>query len=171
MTGRRWETGRDDTQSVPFGVDDGTGRVAVHLDQAELVLTPGTTYPCLPGYDPSTLGVETHKPDTRYTETLIAEGQELLVVGTIQPISGGNWQFEKGAAPLIVSDLAEGELVAWYRRKARTCWLLAALLGVLGGGALVAGLGGLFWLVVPVLGGLFMLGLSLLVFYLAATRY
>jgi hypothetical protein len=147
-----WRVGLNDVQNIPCGVDDGTGVVAVRLDQARLVLREPTNYyrpRDNPSEDlpPETPALRERYPgaswwchtdqDTRYTETLIAEGQELVVVGTVLAISGGNWQFEKGDTPFIVSNMTEGGLVASYRRKARNCWLLAALI-VVTGGVLVA---------------------------------
>jgi hypothetical protein len=146
-----WRVALDDVQNIPCGVVDGTGIASVRLDQAHLVLRGPTNYyrpRDNPSQDllPETQSLRERYPgaswwnhcdgDTRYTETLIAEGDELLVVGTVQTISGGNWQFEKGDAPFIVSNVTEDGLVASYRRKARNCWLLAALILAAGGGVL-----------------------------------
>jgi hypothetical protein len=151
--GGGWVTVVNDVQSVPFGVDDGTGIVAVSQDGAELVLKKGITYPFNPGDDPATFLFETQtlrerypraswwcysETERRFTETVIAEGQRLLLVGTIQPISGGSLQFEKGKTPLIVSGLTERALLARYRWKARIWWLLAGLVLAAGSVGLVA---------------------------------
>jgi hypothetical protein len=63
----------------------------------------------------------------RYTETLLEDGAELLVLGTAQATQGGNWQFSKIDGPCIVSDQSEAALLASYKRFG-LLWLLLAVI-------------------------------------------
>jgi hypothetical protein len=138
--GSHWKTVIDDVQSVPCGVDDGTGIVGVNLAEAEVVLSPGTQtrsgflndapprveQVLQERYGRSSKGWIFNK-GMRYTETLIEEGDDLLVLGDVHGTPGGNWEFGKGDGPCIVSDQDERAVVASYRRFA-LLWLVVAVL-------------------------------------------
>jgi len=145
-----WKTVVDDAQSVPCGVDDGTGIVAVSLAEAELVLArdrqarsgfwnsapPELEEMLRQRYGRSSRGWIFNKT-MRYSETLIEEGDDLLVLGTAEATPGGNWQLVRGEAPLIVTDRGEASLLSSYRTAAFLWWLLAVL--VLAVVSLIAG--------------------------------
>jgi len=138
--GAYWKTVVDDAQSVPCGVDDGTGIAAVRLDEAELILArdrearsgfwnsapPELEAMLRQRYGRSSQGWIFNKT-MRYSETLIEEGDNLLVVGTAEATPGGNWQLVRGEGPLIVTDRGERSLLSSYRTAAFLWWLLAVV--------------------------------------------
>jgi hypothetical protein len=147
--GAHWKTVVDDALSVPFAVDDGTGLAAVSLDRAELVLDraesrrsgflnsapPELEETLRRRYGRSSAGLVFNKA-MRYSETRIEEGEDLIVLGTVRPTPGGNWEVVRGAAPLVVSDKGEAALVSSYRWAAAGWGAVAAL--VLAGAGLAA---------------------------------
>jgi hypothetical protein len=142
--GSHWKSVIDDVQSIPCGLDDGTGVAGLNLPEAELVLSPGTQSrsgflndapPQLERvlndwYGRSSKGLIFNK-GMRYTETLIEEGDDLLVLGTVQATPGGTWQFAKGDGPYIVSDKNQAVLLSSYKRCALLWVVLAVLVLVL----------------------------------------
>jgi hypothetical protein len=148
--GTYWKKVIDDARSLPCGLDDGSGIAAVHLDEAELVLNPdgalssGFFKDAPPElertlhdqYHRSTRGLIFNKT-MRFIETLIEEGDNLVVVGTAQATPGGNYELVRGDSLLLVSDKDENALAASYRRSAAVAWTLAVLL-LAGAGAAAA---------------------------------
>ena len=137
--GSYWKTVINDVQSIPCGVDDGTGVAGLDLGGAELVLKPGAQmrsgfFKDAPAelerllnerYGRSSQGLIFNK-GMRYTETLLEEGEEVLVVGRVKTTTGGNWQFGKGEVPFIVSNLREEALLSSYKRFV-LFWLVVAV--------------------------------------------
>jgi hypothetical protein len=128
---RRWKTVIDDVQSIPWGVDDGTETAGLDLAGAELMLKPASQLhsgfwtdapPKLESvlndrYGRSGKGLLFNKA-MRYTETLIEEGDDLLVLGQWEAALSGAWQFRKGSGPYIVSNKSHGALLSSYKGSA-----------------------------------------------------
>ena len=137
--GSYWKTVINDVQSIHCGVDDGTGVAGLELGGAELVLNPGAQmrsgfFNDAPDklerilrehYGRSSKGLIFNK-GMRYTETLLEEGEEVLVLGRVESTPGGNWQFHKCEVPFIVSDQSEKALLSSYKRFA-LLWLVLAV--------------------------------------------
>ena len=117
----------DDTQTVPCVLDDGTGTVVVPLDGADLHLRrdhaarsgvlndpPEALRTTLAKrYELETQGLVFNKSMT-YAETVVAPGDTLFVLGTVEA-DGAGWRFDlrsAGAAheKLLVSDHPERSL-------------------------------------------------------------
>jgi hypothetical protein len=138
--GSYWKTIINDVQSIPCGVDDGTGVAGLDLRGAEMVLSPGAQMRSgflndAPAklerllnerYGRSSRGFIFNK-GMRYIETLIEGGEEVLVLARAQTTPGGNWQFSKCEIPFIVSNQNEKALIKSYKRWV-LLWLVLAVL-------------------------------------------
>jgi hypothetical protein len=135
-----WKTVINDVQNISFGLDDGTGIVGLDLGKAEVILSPGTQLksgfwqdapPELERllkeqYGRSSKGWLFNKA-MRYTESLIEEGDYLLVLGTVEGTPGGNWQFVKSDSPYIISNKSPEALLSSYRNFTFLWSVLAVL--------------------------------------------
>jgi hypothetical protein len=129
-TERYWETIVHDRQCVRTAVEDETGQAEVNLEEAEIVLksaarTQSGTFNSPPAslektlrarYGTSTKGLLFNRK-LRYTEALITEGDELIVLGEVlKRKKSKRVLFVKGdETPLLVSDKSDEELVSHYR--------------------------------------------------------
>jgi hypothetical protein len=153
--GSYWKTVINDIQSIPCGVDDGSGVAGIDLRAAELVLRPGTQarsgfFNEAPArleqllqerYGRSSKGWIFNK-GMRYTETLLEESTVIVALGTAEATPGGNWQLGKSDFPCLVSDQSDEALRSSYRRWT-VFWLVLAILvpAVTGGVIVLIGLG------------------------------
>ena len=138
--GSHWKTVINDVQSIPCVLDDGTGVAGLDLRGAEMLLSQGGEvrsgfFNDAPAelerllrerYGRSSKGLLFNK-GMRYTETLLEQGDHVLVLGTPQATSRGDWQFCKQDGLYIVSDRSEQALVKSYKRFA-LLWLILAVL-------------------------------------------
>ena len=138
--GSFWKTVVNDIQTIPCGLDDGTGIAGLDLRGAEMVLSVGAQMrsgffkdapPELERllkerYGRSSKGLIFNK-GMRYTETLLEDDDPVLVLGAAEHTPKGNYQFSKGDGPFIVSNKSEGVLLSSYKKFA-VLWLTLAIL-------------------------------------------
>lgn len=150
--GSHWKTVVEVAESVLCVVDDGTGEVEVELARAELKLAtdahdrsgflndaPANLERTLnERYGRSSRGWVFNK-EMRYTETVLAEGDQLYVIGTVSKSLGGGARFTKGDDIFVVSDMGEQALGSHYRNSAILFYALSAL-SVAGGAIAVIAL-------------------------------
>lgn len=124
-----WQPIIDDRQAAPCAVGDETGWAEVNLKDAETVLKvgacrnsgfiqsapPDVKKRLEKQYNHSTKGWVFEKK-TRYTETVIKEGDELFVLGEAVPRQRGQrLRFVKGQQPLLISDKDSSALAKHYK--------------------------------------------------------
>jgi hypothetical protein len=127
-SGKSWKAQVDDWQSVPFVIDDGTGQATVRMEEADLQLDAqkfdsGANHEVPPEleallnerYHVSSQGmVFNHR--TRYQETILREGDEISVIGTVVPGASKPMRFFKGGrGALFVTDKAPEFLREQYQ--------------------------------------------------------
>ena len=134
-----WQTVVTDKRAVKCGIKDKTGTVRVDILDAETVLSPAThstsgTFNNCPAdlqrtlsrrYGFSTKGLLFNK-GLRYTETVIAEGDRLFVIGDVETSRRGEPIFVRGELPFIVSDRSEAKVLGHYRTRS-IWWLVGAI--------------------------------------------
>ena len=137
----------DDTSSTPIPIDDGTGTVLVRLDGLDVdepVLSVDRRVD-----DRDSLGQEILQgllggSDTdhyRQREHIIPVGQRLYAIGAVSNDPGGPWLTEPAdkGQPFLVSTRDEASLSKSAASSARWLTIGAAVAGVAGVAALVAG--------------------------------
>jgi hypothetical protein len=144
-TSTYWTTVVDDRRHVVCALDDHTGRAELDLDGAEVVMTteersrsgflndaPKRLQRLMEDrYSVSTKGLLFNK-NLRYSESVIEEGDDLFVLGTVEKEEGEAPVFVKARSyPLIVSDKNESALVWRYRTTALWCWIGTGVVGVI----------------------------------------
>jgi hypothetical protein len=157
-----WHPMVDDKQAVACAIEDRTGQARVDVLKAEMMLRTSTgtqsgllrdAPPALKRllqeeYGYSTKGLIFNKT-ARYSEHVIADGDELFVVGDVQ-IQGDGPCFTKGEHPFVISDRNESGVVSHYKRRLTWCYVgLAAtvLVGLLCSGVpLVFLVAGGYWM-------------------------
>lgn len=135
-----WVTVVDDVQSIDVTLEDGTGAADIDLREAEVVgKAAEKTSSVLEDpperlkallrnrYGRSTKGLLFNKTMS-FTETVLADGAKVVVVGTVEEGRGGRLEFRRGKLPLVISDKGKKGVSAPYRRKALYCWLGAGFL-------------------------------------------
>jgi hypothetical protein len=141
-----WRTVVDDQRSVAWVLDDGTGQAEVVVRDAELVLdqrtrlrsgflhdAPPEVEQALARYGESSSGLIFNK-NMRYTESVIAEGEPLFVLGTVS-LDGPRPCFRAGGDVFIVSDRGEAGLLRGLRTE---MWIAFAIAGIGLAGAFLA---------------------------------
>lgn len=108
----RWETVRDERRGNPLFVEDATGRVTVDVTQAQTYLK----------------STEGGGDRSHWEESLIVEGDELYVLGTVQ---GG--ALVKGRHGVLVVS-SQGQLGAFkeFEARARQAYVVAAIATAVG---------------------------------------
>jgi hypothetical protein len=125
-----WHPIIDDVQATPAAIDDGSGWAEVEFKDAETVLKvhasrqSGFIQSAPPAvkkrleklYNHSTKGWFFEK-STRYTETIIQEGDDLFILGEAVPRDkqGKRFCLIKDKHPLLVSDKDASELARHYK--------------------------------------------------------
>jgi hypothetical protein len=125
-----WHPVVDDVQATQAAIDDGTGWAEVDFQDAEMVLKirasqnsgffqsapPDVKKRLEKKYNHSTKGWFFEKT-TRYTETIVQEGDDLFVLGEAVPRDkqGKRFCLVKGKQPLLVSDKDASELGKHYK--------------------------------------------------------
>ncbi|MBI3182937.1 MAG: hypothetical protein HYZ28_12440 [Myxococcales bacterium] len=137
-----WRTVIDDRREAGLVVFDGTGRVAVRLSEAELHLAPDAharsgVFNDAPTeleatlserYGRSSVGWVFNKT-MRYTETLLREGEEIYVLGTVGSGPAG-LEFCRGNDLFIVTDKSEEDLSAKFHRNAVIGSIIGTIFGI-----------------------------------------
>jgi hypothetical protein len=155
----RWETVLDQRDGVPSAVEDDTGRVALLLANADVVVSAAdrirTGIYTVPSAELDTLLARVATPIVapagpflRWREEILLPGDRVFAVGNAQPEPDAEgppvWALHaQEGAPLLVSDREEAEVVR-HQRRAGQRWAAFALLG-----AAAAALGG--WGLLPLL--------------------
>jgi hypothetical protein len=131
-----------DSGSIPCAVDDGTGAVMLNFVDTKPDLAvdrhtwTGLLYPDSPDvvrFVEERYGVRGHGVSTSYRETILEEGDTIIVLGHVRTNKDGGWVFTKGRKrPLIIWDRTEEQLASRYRRWLKQCWIAAAA-ALLGG--------------------------------------
>jgi hypothetical protein len=135
-----WVIVVDDVEAIRVALEDDTGQVEVNLYEAEIVgKSAETTSSVLEDpperlksllrnrYGKSTRGLLFNKTMS-FTETILADGARVVVVGEVKEGRGGRLELRRGSVPLIVSDKGHKGLGAPYHRKAMYCWFGVAFL-------------------------------------------
>lgn len=136
----RWETLVDQKQSVRLWLDDGGGRVALAPADADVIVTsaargtggifgfPSAELTELLGR----LGAQPEGmvgPYLRYREEIIAAGDRLHAVGSVEKTAEG-WEMRADGDVYVVSDRDEAEVVRHQERRALR-WAGVVVLGLL----------------------------------------
>jgi len=130
-----WVTVIDDKQWIDFNIDDGTGEVEVHIEEAEVALhskafTSSGTFDGASQeledlmnrrYSQSTKGWLFNK-SMRYTETWLRDGDTVMIVGDVKKKKGSP-EFYKGDHHLLVTDMDEKQVGSMYTGRATGYWI------------------------------------------------
>jgi hypothetical protein len=112
-----WEPIRDIAENGDWAIEDGTGSVQIALDEADLMLSPAKTLRAVETIAPDPLITQTHPKQRRHTETVIQEGDELYVLGTVKRRLSGELILCRGDDFLVVTDGGEGRVLRRYGLK------------------------------------------------------
>jgi len=142
---RRWVTVRSKNHAAEFFVKDATGKVRIVPEKADFTLEqdyeagskmfvdpPKEVLACLKREELDFEGLFGINKEMRYTETLLAPGDEVFVLGTAQtrPLENGNEEtvvaMKKGT-PFVVTDKQELSLVKKYTLAMGFCFFFGIL--------------------------------------------
>ena len=140
--GNKWALARPstlvlDSNCAPCAVDDGTGAVVLNLAESELDLAVdrhASSGPLAPE-SPDLVRLVEHRygvrgrgVSTSYKETILEEGDTIIVIGQVRRTKDGRWRFIKEKKePLIVWDRTNEEFASKYSTWVKTCWIMAAV--------------------------------------------
>jgi hypothetical protein len=154
-----WVTVIDDAQSIDVTVQDRTGEIDLDLRRAEVMVNSSASLqsgtfnsppPRIERLLHERYGKSTHgwlfNKTMRYSETVLGDDDEVVIVGTAKVPPMGNKYFTKGDLPFIVSDKSPKELVDQYGWWATFHLVVLIILGVL----LLLSLGAAFLIVVAI---------------------
>jgi hypothetical protein len=135
-----WVTVIDDVQAIDVVLEDSTGQAEIDLRDAEIVgksaektssvfddPPPRLRSLLRNRYGTSTKGLFFNKTMS-FTETVLADGAKVVVIGDVKLGRGGLPVLRRGAVPLVVSDKGSKGVGAPYHRKAVYCWVGTAFL-------------------------------------------
>jgi len=146
----RWETVLDQRDGVPSAVEDDTGRVAVLLADAEVVVSTAdrirTGIYTVPSVELDALLARVSAPVVppagpflRWREEILLPGDRVFAVGNARPEGDAEgppaWALRaQESGPVLVSDREETEVIRHQRRTGQR-WAAFALLGVVAAAA------------------------------------
>lgn len=136
----QWETLADRKGSVRAWLDDGGGRLTLHLDQADVIVGASQrTSDGILGFPSSDLteligriGADVEGlagPYLRYHEEVLVAGDRLCAMGEVKA-DGEAWELSTAAETQVVSDRNEAEVVKFQERLALR-WIGVAMIGAL----------------------------------------
>lgn len=136
----KWETLVDRKQSVRAWLDDGGGHLALHLDQADVIVASGQRSSDgilgVPSSDLTELigriGSEVEGltgPYLRYHEEVLLAGDRICALGEVKA-DGESWELATTGETHVVSDRDEAEVVKHQERLALR-WFGVATIGAL----------------------------------------
>lgn len=136
----QWETLVDRKGTVRAWLDDGGGRLALHLDQADVIVGASQrTADGILGFPSSDLTELVERigsqvdglsgPYLRYHEEVLVAGDRLCALGEVKA-DGEAWELSTASETQVVSDRNEAEVVKYQERLALR-WIGVAMIGAL----------------------------------------